>query len=373
MTAHPDFPGASSFLDRHGKLRWRYRHRGRTFALPGEPGGAAWVKAYEAALAGERPKPAPIVAMPGRALPKSFAAAWRLVCESMEFQALEPASKANNMRDAQSFLCAEIAPGGGVTWGSAPVADLKRSHVKLMLARHAATPHKARHILIALRKMTLAALDEDWIKSDPCYRIKCSPKIGGHKAWPIEDRDRFEAFWPLGSMPRTVYEAALWLGVRRCDLGVLRRSWRAVRTVRIDGAARQLDSFAVPVKKTGDTLILPVTPMLAEALDAIPLSSSDFYILTRWGAPRSIKALTGAMADWTKAAGIEPGRTLHGLRKSLGKMLAESGATTKEGQKVLGHATLQQNELYGREADQARLAAQGMDKVTVLHLANRHG
>jgi integrase len=72
------------------------------------------------------------------------------------------------------------------------------------------------------------------------------------------------------------------------------------------------------------------------------------------------------MADWTKSAGLPPGYTLHGLRKTLGKLLAEGGATTREIMDTLGHTDIQHAELYSREAEQEVLAKAGMKKVVGL-------
>jgi integrase len=54
---------------------------------------------------------------------------------------------------------------------------------------------------------------------------------------------------------------------------------------------------------------------------------------------------------------------MHGLRKTLGKILAEEGATTRELMEVLGHSSIQHAELYSREAEQARMARSGMGKA----------
>ena len=85
----------------------------------------------------------------------------------------------------------------------------------------------------------------------------------------------------------------------------------------------------------------------------------------------SAKSLTGRMSDWTKAAGLPEGCTLHGLRKTLGGMLADSGATTREIMDTLGHTNLKHAELYTKSANQERLARAGLDKVTLLHKASK--
>ena len=59
---------------------------------------------------------------------------------------------------------------------------------------------------------------------------------------------------------------------------------------------------------------------------------------------------------------------LHGLRKTLGKMLAEAGATTRELMAILGHDDIAHAELYTRDAEQKNWPVAGMRK-----LANRRG
>lgn len=61
------------------------------------------------------------------------------------------------------------------------------------------------------------------------------------------------------------------------------------------------------------------------------------------------------------AAGLT-GCRLHGLRKSAGRCLAEAGATTRQIMAVLGHKSLAEAENYTREAEQRRLAQQGIDQ-----------
>ncbi|HKU04905.1 MAG TPA: hypothetical protein VJR30_02450 [Bradyrhizobium sp.] len=68
---------------------------------------------------------------------------------------------------------------------------------------------------------------------------------------------------------------------------------------------------------------------------------------------------TVRMRHCMKAA---PGHTLHGLRKTLGKALAEQ-STTRQLMGVLGHDNTEPAELYSREAEQVRLAAAAMEKL----------
>jgi integrase len=99
----------------------------------------------------------------------------------------------------------------------------------------------------------------------------------------------------------------------------------------------------------------------------------EYVVLTQWGKPFSVKALGMRMQGWTRAAGLAPGHTMHGLRKTLGKLLAENCATTREIMAVLGHDCIQHAELYTREAEQRRLAAEGMKKLTAIQGGKHRG
>ncbi len=76
-------------------------------------------------------------------------------------------------------------------------------------------------------------------------------------------------------------------------------------------------------KKGKRGLILPITPMLREALDAVE-RKGDTVLMTQYGKPFSEKSITGRMRVWTEAADMPTGCTLHGLRKTLGKCLPKA-------------------------------------------------
>src|SRR5215831_1421263 len=64
-----------------------------------------------------------------------------------------------------------------------------------------------------------------------------------------------------------------------------------------------------------------------------------------------------------KAAGLPIDCKPHGLRKTLGRRLADDGATAHEIMAVLGHTTLAEAERYTREADRRRGGHQGIAKL----------
>jgi integrase len=350
--AHPDYPNAGSYLDRHGKCRWRFRRGKRTVSLPGEPGYPEFDAAYQAALEGRAaPPPATVHRLRTAAPPQSLRAAWRVLrADTLEWKTLGPAIKEAQTRIAERFLEMPIVEKEPLLFGDVAVANLRRKHIKAILARKSDTPHAAAHLLRVIRKLVGVALDQEWIEQDPTYRLKFNPEYGGWKAWPDGMLDKFEVRWPVGSTPRLVYSLALYFGHRRSDV-------TQVRPADFDALATNIIQ-----QKTGKALEIPIHPNLAEVLAKVDMTR-EYVVMTQWGKPFSPKALGMRMQKWTEAAGIPPGHTLHGLRKTLGKALAEHGATTRQLMEVLGHDNIEHAELYSREAEQRLLAAAGMEKL----------
>jgi integrase len=121
------------------------------------------------------------------------------------------------------------------------------------------------------------------------------------------------------------------------------------------------------------TLWIPTHPELMEVLQATPgfdpaKRKSDFVVLNAYGVPFSVKGLSNHMRAWTDEAYIVPGYTLHGLRKTLGKKIAEGSGTTREIMDMLGDDDIRHAELYTREAEQRGLAANAMRKVGSLKI-----
>lgn len=358
-------PYLTSFTDRHGTTRWRFRRDGKTVSLRGNPGDTAFEEAYEAALAGISQPKRKVVNHPNAALPKTFGAAWNLVIKSAEWKRYEPATRDKNETLANLFLDKAVVEHDPTTWRSIPVDEMRRRHLKMIISDYSETPHKAKHILTAIRKMITAAMDEEWIDVDPSYKLNWRPEYVGWKAWTDSAMSQFEKRWAVGTTPRLVYSLALWLGNRRGDVAGLRWDQRCTKIVHVDGEAKEIDGFTIRQGKTGKELFLPITPLLAEVLNATE-RKGDTVLVTSYGEPFSPKSLTGRMADWTHSAKLPKGFTLHGLRKTLGKMLAEGGASTRQIMDTLGHDDIAHAELYSREAEQARLATDGMNKIVRL-------
>ena len=328
--------------------------------LPGQPGEAKFDAAYDSIVAGMAlPATVPvspaasagIVQHPKTVLPKSLRAAWLIVTTSTpEWKRMQFDTRQRQSVIAETFLNARVNAKLPTVWGDVPIAELRRRHIKAIIAERQVTLHVTKQLLGLIRKMITAAMDAEWIDIDPSYGVSFQPEYKGWRAWTREEMDMFEERWPIGTTPRLAYSLALWLGNRRGDVCSL------------DVDAVGPEGVKVVQGKTGRPLIVPITPMLRDVLSATDLSDGTI-LKTIHGRPFSAKSITGRMQEWTRMAGLPPGCTLHGLRKTLGKMLAEGGATTRQIMDTLGHTNIKHAELYSKEADQQRLSRDGMDKV----------
>ena len=92
----PDYPGVSSFQDRHGKTRWRFRKTGmKPVPLLGEPGSKPFVATYKAAIEGRIVKKAEVVRHPRAAHPASLTAAWVKIRSLSWWSQLDPKTQEN--------------------------------------------------------------------------------------------------------------------------------------------------------------------------------------------------------------------------------------------------------------------------------------
>lgn len=363
---HPDYPGVSSMTTRHGKTRWRYRKSGKKdVMLPGEPGTPEFDEAYKRAIMGQ---PAAIVRHPNAAHPKSLNAAYRLLKNTSEWKALDARSRTRYQQTIERVLAIKL---GSATLGDGPVEHLRRSDVKAILSKFADTPHMERIVLICLRKLIVVALDEEWIDTDPTYKLARNPQTDGHRAWPAEIMEKYEKCWKIGTRQRTAFALALWLGNRVSDVTRLKWSHLTTKHVMINGEVKSIEGFEFVQfkgRKRGRTIFLPMTPMLAREL--APLSrDTETVLVSSKRKPYTDASLTNRMAQWTDKADIPPGYTMHGLRKALGVKLAEADASTRQLMEMLGHSNIAYAELYSREASQIRLAVQAMEKVTEIEVA----
>src|SRR6516225_7510775 len=324
------------FIDRHGKPRFYFRRPGfESVPLQGLPYSAEFMRAYDAALAGQPRPPAT------RAGPGTMAALALSYFGSPQFNALRSSSQYVHRRTIERF---------GKDHGDRRAADLRRDHIVKLMSRLAGKPQAANALRRMLRNLMQHAIDIGIRGDDPTRDVKAiRTKTGGHHSWTDDEIAQFERCHAIGSRARLALALLLYSGQRRGD--VIRMGPQHVR----DGILR------VKQEKTGAELAIPVHPELAAVIAATP-SGHLTFLTTRFGRPFEGSGFSHWFRGACDQAGL-PHCSPHGLRKAAARRLAEAGCTAHEIGAITGHASLAELVRYTRAADQRRLAEAAMAKT----------
>lgn len=328
------------FKDRHGTVRHYFRRSGgKRFVLPGEPGSAEFMAAYQEALAQATP-----ARVHERGNAGTFARLASDYFRSADFKRLKPSSQAVSRGIIEAFIAKH---------GHKPVAMFERRHATQIIGKKADTPAAANNLLKKLRVLLKFAIAEGWRPDDPTTGIK-KFREGTHHTWTEAEIAQFEARWPIGTRERTAFALHLFTAQRRGDVCAM--VWPAY-----DPATGSID---VVQEKTGVALTIPVHPHLRAALAAWP--RSHMVILTNSRAkPYTVESYGNWMADSIAAAGLPERCVLHGLRKAACRRLAEAGCSARQIMAIAGHKSLDEAERYTEAADQKRMARQAVAKLRV--------
>ena len=150
-----------SFVDRFGKRRYYFRRgRGERIPLPGLPGSAEFMGAYQAALSNKlRHKNAPV---------KPQGCFDQLVHEYFA----SPDHKRLALQTQSAYRNVILRFLREVDVSHRLVREMTRQHVPAIIARRASTPGAANELLKKLRILIHFAIDYGWRKDDPTVRIK---------------------------------------------------------------------------------------------------------------------------------------------------------------------------------------------------------
>ena len=331
---HPDYPGVTTFKDRYGKERYRFRNRsGWRVTIPGEPHTPAFDAAYQAAIEGQAVPQAKIVRHPRAALPHSLLDCWFRVRNLKSWWgALDPLTQDNYTHEIEELLDSKTNSGG--KYGDGPVADLKPRHVRDIMEK--LTPSRARILMTVLRQMMKEAILQEWIEYDPTYRhrlaeaqaIRTASRPGRRISAPSSRRAGRSA---RRRAPPTNWRAGSVRGGRTSR-------WCAgtsMVTKIIDG--ERVDGFLFVQHKGRNRKTphspssIPLSAMLVEALAPLDRSTGETVLAKPDGTSLQHEVAVHDDEPRLGAGGRHPGGyTLHGLRKAMGGMLADAGATAVE-------------------------------------------
>jgi integrase len=336
-----DLPGRLYDPNRHGKPRWYVRIRGRKRRIEGIdcvppfPATKTALAAYHAArksLDGSRRR--------------KGEGSFRWLAE--EYMRSRTFARLNDLpqRERRSVLGRIVEKHGDKT--------LRADHA----ARRREAQRRARR---ASRQQARegAALPVQWAveagnaAGNPAADVPLL-KVGsaGYTPWTREDVLQFEGRHPIGTKARLALALHLYTGQRRSDVvqwGPLNAKGARLVYVQHKGRGQKPKRRDIPL----------VAPLRA-ILDASPLGATT-WLETEQGRPFTI----AGYGNWFRDRCVEAGLAVrsHGLRKLVGIMAAERGATAHEIMQILGHDSLGEAERYTREASARKLGDAGFDKV----------
>jgi integrase len=341
LVTHLKLKHVDRFVDRHGHVRHYFRrNRGPRILLPGEPGSSEFMRAYEAALAGDDVPASPKRRQRGE--PGTFDDLLQLFFESANYAQLSAVTR-RVYRLQMEKLFADEGIGGRL------VSQMKREHASRMIAKRASTPAAANNALKVLRILVRFAIDNGWRDDDPTMRIKRFT-LGEHHSWTDEEISAFEARWPIGTSERTAFALLLYTGQRVSD--VAKMSWRD-----LDGHGLNIVQV-----KTKEKLWIPLHPDLTAILAQWPRTHIAI-ITSTFGKPFPAAGFGQWMAKKIAKAGLPDRCVTHGLRKAAARRLADAGCTPHQIMSITGHRSLKEVERYTKAAEQRRLAQVAIERL----------
>lgn len=319
----------------HAYLSFRIG-KGPRIRLPDDPTSQEFREAYAAAMTGEIANK-PTVKKDG---PGTIGALITSYKQSGKFKGLGETSKDGYMSRLEAIRVAH---------GHRAVAAMTKDRINtFILDPLADRPGAALDTLKKLRILIKHAIDKSWLKHDPSIGIK-RPKGNEIRAWTDAELTAFERRWPTGTKQRTAYALMLNMGTARIDTHLL--TWHQVD----DGACYKRH-------KTGIAIDMAVSEDLQKALEATPRKHVT-VVNTEYGKPYTVDGFSRFMRDAITAAGLPLDCQPHGLRKTLGRLLADAGASAHDIMAALGHTTLTEAERYTREADRKRGGKRAVTKL----------
>lgn len=337
-------PYVELWRDRHGKIRVYFRKdKGSRVRLPDKVGSTEFNAAYTAALIGE---PIPVAATMSRVITGSLAALIISYKKSKAYLGLRDTTKSGYNSRLEALRTQH---------GHRSVIGLTKERIESkILSPYSDRPGAQLSIFKMLRiliqhSMGLEKGSNLRLSTNPSAGI-VRPKTREFRSWTDAETTAFERRWPIGTKQRTAYALMLFVGTARTD--VHRMTW----------AQFDQDEVAYRRNKTGVAVDTMVHSELRRAL-ARAKRDHVCILTTAYGKPFTVDGFSGWMRGAMTKAGLPLDCKPHGLRKTLGRRLAEDGATAHQIMAVLGHKTLEEAERYTRDADRKRGARDAMTKL----------
>jgi integrase len=328
-----------SFVDKTGRIRYYFRHRGQRWPLPGIPGSAEFSRRYDELRRDHiQVKQNNVAFGPntiGSVIEKYVAG------DDFKVKAHHTTRQYRRLLDRIKEIC-----------GRALITDLREEHVREIRKRFLPHTFTADEVVMLLSVLWVFAKEHLAMPLGPNPTTdvpRLHKRSWEHEPWPDSVIQKFEA--EAGPKPnaRLALLLLLYTGQRAGDVAAMK--WE------------QYDGKGIEVRqlKTDELLWIPCHSKLKAALDSTE-RKSDFILTTQFGSGYSAGAFCNMIAEATAQIGSKE-YTAHGLRKNAAKALAEAGSTVHQIMAITGHKTLKQAMHYTQQATQKKLAQQAIDKL----------
>lgn len=250
-----------------------------------------------------------------------------------------------------------------------PVRDIRFDHLEAIIekrrvkfkneetGRHEGGIEAARKLKKELVRLFAFAAKKEMVRESPMLHVGSvtagpDERSKGFHSWSEAEIAQYRAKHPLGSKARLAMELILWTDQRSIDSMHLGR--QHIKEGR----------FQITQTKTNMTLTLAIAPQLLAAITAMPHSAENMcFLVNDWQRPFSRKGFGNKFRDWCDQAGL-PHCSAHGLRKATLRRMAELEMSNKSMKSVSGHVKDDEIELYTKAANQERLARSAIQQLS---------
>lgn len=320
-----------------------FRHRGTYLRLPKDPASPEFHRAYADALAK--------IAIPSAAPadPNSVHALITDYKASPEYIVLAAKTQRDYARALDHL---------GRAVGRFPARALRRADIIRLRNKIATRGTRAADFWISVVcRCFKIGLDLGFVDVNPAAEIARVNDADPYVPWPAGARVAFEASNPPRHL-MTAYMISLYTSLRLGDVLTLART-------RYDGTSFNALNHTKSDKLSGETLSfdIPAALVLREYLKEAD-SKTLLFVTSDSGRRISERDFSEQFREHLNGLGDAfSDLHFHGLRKTTATALAESGASSKELQAILGWRTLAMAELYTRAADQKKMAKTAIRKL----------
>ncbi|MGK6320161.1 tyrosine-type recombinase/integrase [Sphingomonas sp. DT-204] len=357
----------SSYLDRHGKRRYRFRKGETDVTMKAHPGTRAHPSAeYKMLLAGHVP-----ANLNQRVVAGTIEDLIIRYYSSADFNSAGATTQAKNRSILEAFR---------VEHGSKRADTIKFYHVEAMLVAKAAIgvddrgrkiggPFAAERFRKLLRRLFAHALKLQGagvvgyacISGNPVELADApaTPKTTGFHTWTDGEIDQFRAHHRVGTKARLALEILRWTMQRGGDARTFSPTQRRNGQIEVWNEKNQKFTW------------VPEPVQLTEAIQAMSAIGAHTILVTDWGKPFSEKGFSQWFKKQCVAAGL-PHCTAHGVRKSTARQLAEHVDATQQQLKAAGGWSGDREvSTYVAEANQKKLARTALTRLAHWDLANQ--